>query len=222
MKEFLTVFLFLVTVSAPAQNGELPRSTFRHPTVGKASCVPTIKEDPAVVLKAHGIVTKNLSQTYVRYVAEIVSMMSSLAGKKLTIFKGTEVIYNPKMDIVARQTNGPIELSAEGMGIKAVYVHEIGHVVGNAKNERGQTYYQAYNSKVTMPCYPTQYSMVSHGYGRRNEEFAEVMTAYLLAPDMLLTGGQYCRQAYDFFRSELFTASYHRCEESGRMPEQEK
>lgn len=213
MRILSRVAICLMGFAVPAISGEMPKSTFRHPIVGRAECIPQVSTDPDLILKNHGIEVKNLPSTYRRYVAEAVSLMSDLHGKSMQALRGAKVVYNQKLHIVARQTTGPIELSPEGMGIKAIYVHEIGHVIGNAKAANGRTYYQNYGVKVPGKCHFTEYSRVSYGgFGQRNEEFAEVMTAYLLAPEMLLDGGPSCRQAYDFFRAEVFTAKDHKCE----------
>ncbi len=212
MREFLTLVVFMVGISAPAEVAStLPRSTFRDPLGAQAKCVPKFQGDVAAVLKQHGVSTKDVPSSFVNHIAGILQLTSDLYGRTFPYYRGAQVHYVKGMNIIARQTRGPIELSAEGLGNRAVYVHEFGHVVGNSKRRDGLTWYQAYGRKVPFPCHFSEYSQVSYGYGPRNEEFAEVFAAYLLVPHMLLEGGPSCRQAYDFIRGEMLRAKDHRC-----------
>lgn len=72
--------------------------------------------------------------------------------------------------------------------------HEIGHVVGQ------NGFYNSYASN-TPKCMITHYCGASHGYGSRNEEFAEVFATYLHAPNSLKTA---CPKAFEFMRTYVF------------------
>lgn len=213
MKQLFCILFTLSTLSASADSVSTPQATFLNKTMRTASCIPDSFKNPTQILKTHGVSTKDLTPEYIQYIADILSLMSDLSGEDLQIFNGTIVSYNNNISGFGRQTTGPIELSSTGVKNRAVYVHEFGHVVGNATTDQGTTFYIDYNNSVTTPCNITSYSKVNHSYGRRNEEFAEAMTVYLLAPNMLLNHGPSCKQAYDFFRANLFSAKDHHCEE---------
>ena len=58
------------------------------------------------------------------------------------------------------------------------FTHELGHVIGQSNNN-----YAAYAK--APKCDITTYCSANHGFGARNEEFAEVAASYILAPDKL-------------------------------------
>lgn len=121
-----------------------------------------------------------------------------------------------------RQTQGPIDIARQCHPSSTtpdmrfsehqkltLMVHEAGHVVGN----RG--YYASYNRSVRNACtiskYCTHRTVVgadgSHthhahtGANRRNEEFAEVFSAFIYKTDRLR---RECPQAYQYMRDEVF------------------
>lgn len=217
MKKLLVVLSLLVAhISSGDEaltSSAMPRSTFRDPRGVVSKCIPPLKGEAAAILINHGVTTKNLTPEYIDHVASTLNLMDELRGKTINLFRGTEIRYVSKMDIIARQTSGPIEIGFGGMRNRGIVVHEMGHVVGNKKFDDKRTWYQLYNSIVTERCHFSEYSQVSYGgFGARNEEFAEVFAAYLIAPEMLLEGGPSCRQAHDFLRSFLFIAKDHRCD----------
>lgn len=84
----------------------------------------------------------------------------------------------------------------------AYYIHELGHYIGN--NDRGKLY-ASYKASVTSRCAVSRYAMTDWTKARaRNEEFAEVIAAFVTNPDLLLKSGPSCVKAFNFFRDEVF------------------
>lgn len=98
----------------------------------------------------------------------------------------------------------------------AQYVHEWGHLIGNSQMPGGggnvySSFLRAIGGKVRTedsgggqaPCLVSRYAD-----NRSNEHFAEVLTAFVTEPSILLNnkgpGANACKKAYDFFEKVLF------------------
>lgn len=98
----------------------------------------------------------------------------------------------------------------------AQYVHEWGHLIGNSPMPGGggnvySAFLSAIGGKVRTedsgggqaPCLVSRYAD-----NRSNEHFAEVLTAFVTEPSILLNnkgpGAKACKKAYDFFEKKLF------------------
>lgn len=186
-------------------------ATFTYSPAMRGTCVDksSVAEN---ILSQHGIKISALPAAQKQILEEVVQHMATHAGDRFDAVTGVKVRYIKDLQkVYARQTQGPIDVGPRSLGNYAVFTHELGHVVGNRTNSAGQRYYDLYNRAVKNSCHFSKYSKVSHGYGKRNEEFAEVFAAYLLVPELLLSFGPECRQAYDFFRSTLFTGQTVSC-----------
>lgn len=211
--------LFLVMISsqnllASTSNTLIP-ATFRYQPAMSGYCVDkSIHEPPAQTLSDFGMTQKDLPLSQQIILRNVLKHMVSLHGSELQSLKGTKVRYFSDLTkVYARQTLGPIDIGPRSLDNYAVFTHELGHVVGNSSEEgSGKRVYDLYNKAVSAPCHFSGYSKVSHGHGARNEEFAEVFAAYLLAPNLLLEAGPECRQAHDFMREKIFTAKDNRCD----------
>lgn len=98
----------------------------------------------------------------------------------------------------------------------AQYVHEWGHLIGNSQMPGGggnvySAFLKAIGGKVRTedsgggqsPCLVSRYAD-----NRSNEHFAEVLTAFVTEPSILLNnkgpGAAACKKAYKFFEEKLF------------------
>ncbi len=97
----------------------------------------------------------------------------------------------------------------------AQYVHEWGHLIGNSSMPGGGNVYSAFLKAIggkvrtedsgggQAPCLVSRYAD-----NRSNEHFAEVLTAFVTEPSILLNnkgpGAKACKRAYAFFEKTLF------------------
>lgn len=85
-------------------------------------------------------------------------------------------------------------------------VHEYGHVVANKGG-----FYPKYNAAVKEKCKISGYcsgSMAGRKHKNRNEEFAEVFAAYVVAPEELK---EKCPSSYEYLAKHLFAGSDSIC-----------
>ncbi|MGE0528156.1 MAG: hypothetical protein AB7P49_13895 [Bdellovibrionales bacterium] len=78
--------------------------------------------------------------------------------------------------------------------------HELGHAAV-ARSTREATY-----AKTFRGCIPTGYSR-HHSGRKRNENAAELFSAYLTRPTLLKNGSRSCQKAYHYYATEVFAAN---------------
>lgn len=92
---------------------------------------------------------------------------------------------------------------------EGILVHELGHFIANKHG-----LYPKYNRAVSKKCNLSEYMYQSSGgrkHKNRNEEFAEILSAYLVYPKKLKRS---CRASFNFIKDELFLGEESSC--SGR------
>lgn len=220
---FSLLFTFVVGLSAKAEESV---ATFRNPTAVSGKCVENLEKPAQAILSSKKINVRN--GTFVgskkvsptggadadlsENVARIVQRIDSLTGGAgLPAVNGMVVWKVPNLDILARQTDQGLTMSSESVNNLANIAHELGHKVGNDQSPKSPyTWYGLYKKNVPGACTFTHYCRAS-GTNPRQEEFAEVFAAYLTHPQMLLSGGPACVQAFNFLRANMFKAKDTSC-----------
>ena len=189
-------------------------AVFRANTAMKASCLPAA--DQKEILQSNDIVfTRYWDQSPSKsIVTRIVNEAQRLNGGIFTPFHSFAVDVDENFRILGQQVydsdlKKPKVIIQEPTNV-SLYAHEMGHIIGNTPINGG-TWYGAYFKAVPNPCHITCYSRSGYDQGRRNEEFAEVASAYLTYPQLLLKGGDSCRRAYQFFRTNIYPKADPSC-----------
>ena len=163
-------------------------------------------EEAKCVIASHKIKIEKMPDSEILVLASMIQEFDTLKGSSFNLTNGSKVRYLDELtQYYAQQSNGPIEIGPKAAGNFAVYTHELGHVVGN-REVAESSIYSLYNKAVPTACHPTRYSKVSHGHGARNEEFAEVFAAFVLAPELLDSVSESCNQASDFMKTIVFAS----------------
>jgi hypothetical protein len=95
----------------------------------------------------------------------------------------------------------------------------LGHWVGSREG-----LYDRYKESV-KPCQFSSYcKFVNVGQAPRNEEFAEVFSAFITHPEILYKGSPNCQRAYNFFATEVFQKGKKigRCNVTDELPTTDK
>lgn len=227
MVKLLAPLLFSMSILAPAAHADssgdaLPLAVLRIDAAVAAKCLPRLNS-PDSLIKAHKIKWVQGEPNSKAVVGGLLQEIDRLHGGIFMPFSNFAVDVNLENDIAGRQVydnklNMARIVVAEPENV-ALFIHEMGHVLGNsaftpvkaefAATNRSQTWYGAYNSFVTKPCNHTQYS--KSGSPRRNEEFAEVVSAFFTRPQLLKNGSAQCRMAYEFLRTRAFPNGEPKC-----------
>ena len=203
----LAPLLFVLSLSASCS--ELVVSTFGYKP-SKTGVYLNNKivdlEEAKCVLSTHKIKIEKMPDNEILVLSSIIQDFDFIsANNSFGYTDGSKVRYLTELtDYYAQQSNGPIEIGPKAAGNFAVYTHELGHIVGNREIDN-HSIYGLYNKAVPVACHPTRYSKVSHGHGARNEEFAEVFAAFVLAPKLLENVSESCNKAADFMKTFIFS-----------------
>jgi hypothetical protein len=154
-------------------------------------------------------------------VARVLQTMNSLGGGNFSLHRGAKFVFGSTAGQPSRQTADHIQLNPGNQNIRALgnhaghshggttntalIAHELGHYVGN------NGLYQPYFQFVRGGCNVSGYSG-NRRNGRRNEEFAEVFSAYLTNPEMLSAKGGACQKALDFMKGAFGEQGNPTCE----------
>ena len=150
----------------------------------------------------------------------IKQILSLAPNGKFAGIVGSRFHYS-ESDGVWNQSSGPIKVNRAwgtwaGMNSRniAMLIHELGHYVGNNTSSANLTSYERYYSAVPGACHFSWYS-----HSSRREEFAEVFSAFVVHPQLLLKAGDAnCVRAYHFLRQRVFPeGKLARCD--GEKPE---
>lgn len=175
-----------------------------EPLAASGTCTPKTDADKAQnVLKRFDIDIVNGTETNKLALSRGLLEIEKLAGGRFRPAEGAIFKILPQQGC-AQQLGKTIVLrhGCGSLDSVAYYVHELGHYIGN--NDRAKLYGE-YKKTVTPRCAVSNYSLKDWTAARaRNEEFAEVIAAFVTNPSLLLKSGPSCVKAYNFFRDHVF------------------
>lgn len=206
----------LLTLAWPGSLRAYPviSASFNNSTAATGACLDPLSKPPSAYLARYNIRvrkgtkgegksvnTASGSDTALeKSVARVIQRVESLGGgSSFSPLKGLNVWSVPDLDISARHTGQGLIIQTANNKNVALVAHELGHQVGNSKG-----WYGRYNAAVSEPCKYSDYSRANHGFGARNEEFAEVFSIFLTNPSYLTKGTDACKSAYKFFSQQMF------------------
>ncbi len=184
----------------------VPNSMGHHKESREGQCLPSSvkslkSKDFEALLKKNKINFTNATEQEKVAVAKGIAQIENLFGKEFPgIFNAHFKYFNNNG--VWNQNNGPIHVYRgwhhDSKSNTNMLIHELGHHVGNNKNPNNPLNYSRYFSAVKERC-----RFSGYGSTKLNEEYAEVFTAFIMAPNLLLEQGGGCVQAYHFFKQNL-------------------
>lgn len=226
---FLFFIVCLLGFSPEVIANPVAAAVFSTRTGATGSCVPA-SNDVSGQLNKYNIQIRNGRQgegrntiptegtdaTLAASVARVSKRLEAL-GARQRFFQNLQVWSAPDLNVEARQTAQGLIMKTSNSGNVAMVAHELGHQVGNTGG-----WYGKYNAAVRTPCHFTTYCTASHGFGARNEEFAEVFAAYVTHPDLLKNSSESCRQAYEFLKKEMFNGVEPTCDGTAFSAEEDR
>lgn len=224
VKRTLATFILMTLASGSAgadDRPSLPLAVLRLDSAVKAQCLPR-SIDPAGTFQRHALRWVSGGETAKKIVAGLLEEADRMHGAIFRPFTRFAVEMNENYDIAGRQVfdqrlNMGKIVVAEPSNV-ALIIHEMGHILGNTRVDHivdnmrtGGSWYSFYNSQVPKPCHFTQYAKTGWNNRKRNEEFAEVVSAYFTRPQLLKNSGGSCVQAYNFLKAQAFPKQDPRC-----------
>ena len=215
--------VFCISVAAFSRDAVISTFNYKKSKFGERIFKKIDNLDEAMsILNEHKIKIVNLPTSELYLLSSIIQNFDELASIQFNLINKTKVRYLPDFTrYYAQQSEGPIDIGPKASQNYAVYTHELGHVVGNYEVGM-RNIYDFYNEAVKTPCWPTGYSKVTHGHGARNEEFAEVFAAFVLAPDLLVDVSESCDQAAVFMKNKVFSDKFEKQEIAILLEQTEK
>ena len=213
------VFFSLVVGTAFQSKAGVPNdnrshvSSVKYDTKAKNGvCVPPVQKDSEMILRGHRISQKGGKNIEVLALARGIQAMDVLAKNHFTFVDGLKVKILQEGGFSNYAGNGNVNLRRM-VGVHrtssgdftadntAHFVHEIGHHIGHQTSDlagigKGRNY-DLYRKYVRGYCLVSGYSSANP-----NEQFAEVIAAYVANPE-LLNNSDACKRA-KFFMQTLF------------------
>lgn len=227
---FVLPLLLILTLAPPRPARAYPviSASFNNRTAATGACLSPLGKPASSYLAKYKIRVRNGTKgkgktvdpasgsdaSLTNSVAKIIQRVESLGGgSSFGPLNGLTVWSVPDLDISARHTGQGLVIKTEHNKNIALVAHELGHQVGNSKG-----WYGRYNQAVSTPCQYSDYSRANHGFGARNEEFAEVFSIFLTNPSYLKNGSEACQDAYKFFSRQMFGGRESDCSGGGGDP----
>lgn len=207
--KILSLFAVLISFSTFAQSAT-PIATWHIGSITNSPCIHKFNSsEAATIYKKSNISTKNIPQSTVLKFASVLKRIDDLQNGQFKLTSHFTIISNPSIvKGYAKQTPGKLEIGPKGINNLAIYTHELAHAIGNQNNRKAYTDYSKF---VRAACRISKYASVNHGYGARNEEFAEAFTAYMLHPELLKNTSDSCFKAHQYFSTQLFNSIENKC-----------
>ncbi|MBX3040572.1 MAG: hypothetical protein KF789_07700 [Bdellovibrionaceae bacterium] len=223
----LPIIFLILTLVSPGSLRAYPviSASFNNRTAATGACLQPLAKSASSYLSKYKIRvrsgTKGQGKTVnassgsdanlENSVAKIIQRVESLGGGgAFGPLKGLQVWSIPDLDISARHTGQGLIIKTSNNKNIALVAHELGHQVGNSSG-----WYSRYNKAVPSSCHFSDYSRASHGFGARNEEFAEAFSIFLTNPSYLKNGSNACQDAYKFFSKQMFGGRESDCQGGG-------
>lgn len=164
-------------------------------------------EEAKAIISYYNIKAKGSTERERIEIAKVLFQASALSGGRFEPFVGINfTFYSGKGHSWA---GDPIKLnrcSKKGQGCGSLdYIgasriaHEMAHRMGHASCENGKGTYYGNSKKEFKGCYPTRYSD-----DKSNEQFAEIISAFLTYPERLSSGSAQCQKAYKYLSEQVF------------------
>lgn len=145
--------------------------------------------------------------------AKVLFQMTALNGGVFRPLTDTSMSFNSR-DGVSRQSGNHLTMARGAHNCNSPHFgHEQAHILGHRHFRNGQNFYDAFSSYMgrsrcvlrrTDAPHKSTYTAYS-----RNENYAEMFSAYLTRPELLSQGNASCQKAYAFFAEEVFKESGH-------------
>ncbi len=211
---------FLILLSFTSTAVALPPLVKLDEKAANGDCLPKIDKFQAneIIDKYNVKFSGTTGPTDKMAVARVLASIDDLSGGKCHLPRDAAFAFRVDNKGISRYDGKNIQINAGAQNEKALreenkgsggcnntglIAHELCHRIGSQalSGGRGITAYEFYRNRVPDECGLTKYAIHNKNDNPRNEEFAEVCSAFITNPEMLVNNkSQSCAKAMDAFK----------------------
>lgn len=211
-------FLLLLSFSSAAF--ALPALVKLDEKAANGDCLPTVDKFQAneLIDKYNIKFSGSTGPTDKMAVARVLASIEDLSGGKCQLPRDAAFAFRVDNKGISRYDGKHIQINAGAQNEKALreenkgsggcnntglIAHELCHRIGSQtlSGGRGITAYEFYRNRVPDECGLTKYAIHNKNENPRNEEFAEVCSAFITNPEILVNNkSKSCEKAMEAFK----------------------